>query len=734
MSQTNPPDVLQAAAEYLRRGWQPVPIPPRRKRPVLADWPNLRMCEGDLAQHFRPRANIGLILGEPSRWLVNVDLDCAEARELAEQFLPSTPAVTGRTSTPASHRWYVAEGAATLQHRDPVTRAMIVELRSTGAQTLVGPSLHPSGEPYTLLTGEPAHVSAEVLTASVVALANAVVKQRHGDRWPARSASNQGVVCTPPSGSSADVERRAIAYLESLPPAISGQGGHATTYAAATAVAHGFGIEPDQALRLLLEHYNPRCEPPWSEKELRHKVDDAANKPHDRPFGWLRDAPRDAPPESDVDISALVHSLNDTSDGAAPFHELVDPGPLPASLLRVPGFVAEVMDHCLATAPYPNTVMSFCGALALQAFLAGRKVRDQADNRTNIYLLCLAHSSAGKDWPRKINTQVLYEVGLHGSLGDRFSSGEGLQDSLHRSPCLLYQSDEVDTMLQSINKAKDSRYESVMATLLTMYSSANSVFPMRHKAGQETAGAIDQPCLVLFGTAIPNHYYAALSERMLTNGFFARMLILECPRRGAGQEPRLSELPARVIETAKWWVEFQPGRGNLQHWHPVPAVVEYTPEAQEILIAGRQQAEAEYTQAEDRGDPVATTVWGRANEQSRKLALLYAVSANPREPRIDRDAAEWATQFVTHQTHRMLFMAHSHVADNPFHADCLRFIRKLRDAADRTLPHSVLLKRMKVDAQTFQKLVQTLLQQGDIESCHLPTAGRTGLAYRLLVP
>jgi hypothetical protein len=204
----------------------------------------------------------------------------------------------------------------------------------------------------------------------------------------------------------------------------------------------------------------------------------------------------------------------------------VDPGPVPEDLLRVPGFVNEVMDYTLETAPYPNTVMSFCGALALQAFLAGRKVRDQADNRTNIYLLGLAHSAAGKDHPRKVNTRITHEIGLTPSLGDRFASGEGIQDALFISPCMMFQTDEIDGMLLSINKAKDARYENIMGTLLSMYSASNSVFPMRRKAGKDHPGAIDQPCLVIFGTAIPNHYYEALSERMLTNGFFARMMIL----------------------------------------------------------------------------------------------------------------------------------------------------------------------------------------------------------------
>ena len=50
-----------------------------------------------------------------------------------------------------------------------------------------------------------------------------------------------------------------------------------------------------------------------------------------------------------------------------------------------------------------------------------------------------------------------------------------------------------------------------------------------------------------FGTAIPNHYYEALSERMLTNGFFARMMILECGQQSTGQEPKIRELPPRVF-------------------------------------------------------------------------------------------------------------------------------------------------------------------------------------------
>jgi hypothetical protein len=408
------------------------------------------------------------------------------------------------------------------------------------------------------------------------------------------------------------------------------------------------------------------------------------------------------------------------------------PEPVGENMLRVPGFVSEVMDYCLETAPYPNVAMSFAGALALQALLAGRKVRDSADNRTNVYLLGLAHSSAGKDWIRKLNTKILHAVGMLPCLGDRLTSGEGIQGALHLHPCMLFQSDEIDGLLQSINKAKDARHEGIMNTLLSMYSSANSIFAMRHKADNPNPGAIDQPHLVLFGSAIPNHYYGALSERMLTNGFLARQVVIESGPRSEGQDSGILDVTDRIRTVAQWWANYRPGNGNLDDWHPVPTIVPYATNAREILVETRRLADAEYSHSEEQSDPVGTTVWGRVTEHARKLALIYAVSENYRAPEISRAAITWASEFVIQQTRRMLFMAQNHVADNPFHAECLRLMQKLREAPDLSLPHSVLLKRMKVDAVTFQKLIVTLSQQGDVETTQTKTNGRPALGYRLI--
>jgi KaiC/GvpD/RAD55 family RecA-like ATPase len=78
---------------------------------------------------------------------------------------------------------------------------------------------------------------------------------------------------------------RARKYLAKLPPAISGQSGHNATFHAACVLVLGFELPEADALGLLHE-YNQRCEPPWSERELEHKVRQAAKQPGQR--GYLR--------------------------------------------------------------------------------------------------------------------------------------------------------------------------------------------------------------------------------------------------------------------------------------------------------------------------------------------------------------------------------------------------------------------------------------------------------------
>lgn len=80
--------------------------------------------------------------------------------------------------------------------------------------------------------------------------------------------------------------QRAALWIAKVPPAISGSGGHNQTYTAAVGLVHGFGLSQGDAFNLL-SVWNSTCLPPWTEAELRHKLADAATKPHDKPAGHL---------------------------------------------------------------------------------------------------------------------------------------------------------------------------------------------------------------------------------------------------------------------------------------------------------------------------------------------------------------------------------------------------------------------------------------------------------------
>lgn len=80
-----------------------------------------------------------------------------------------------------------------------------------------------------------------------------------------------------------DVLDRAKRYLARIPGAVSGDGGHFVTFRAACVLVLGFGLEPHRALRVLAE-WNQTCQPPWTERELWHKVTDAEKQPGERNY------------------------------------------------------------------------------------------------------------------------------------------------------------------------------------------------------------------------------------------------------------------------------------------------------------------------------------------------------------------------------------------------------------------------------------------------------------------
>jgi hypothetical protein len=562
------------------------------------------------------------------------------------------------------------------------------------------------------------------------------------------------------------ITERASLYLRECSPAVQGQGGHDALLWAARAMVVGFELDQGTAARLLWDEFNPRCIPPWDRtktgdvKDFERKVAEAHRTPGQKPKGWLLDelglrgqseamtdygrtlasgllagvsmseaAAGDDLPEilrrktKRVEVRELEGEDGEPDDAK-------DPGQTPNRLLRIPGFVSEVMDWTLKTAPTPNVPLAFAGALALQALLAGRKVRDPGDIRTNLYIVALSPSGSGKDHPRKVNRSIAFKCGFSDALGDRFASSEGIEDALTRMPVKLYQTDEMDSLLQSIAaKSGDPRLEGIQSALLTLFGEANSFRLRRDKAGDVASGSISQPHVVLYGTAIPVFFYGALSTRMLTNGVLSRMIIIDSDGQRCDQDAGiLDNPPEHIVEVARFWWEFAPG-GDLGFVNPVPLEVQHTPSALKILNALRSDASREWKQAE-KDDETTRAVWSRVNEMGRKLALVYAASCNHTNPVIDQAAALWGSEFAQHQARRMLAMAGRHGASSQFEKECRAILDKVNAAPGHRLARSCLLKKFKnLSAKLFDERTRTLIERGEIEVDSVSTGGRSGTYY-----
>lgn len=84
-----------------------------------------------------------------------------------------------------------------------------------------------------------------------------------------------------------DPVERARRYVAAMEPSVSGARGHDRAFSAAVALVHGFLLPEADALHILMQEFNPRCSPPWSDAELRHKVASAGGVQPLHPPGWL---------------------------------------------------------------------------------------------------------------------------------------------------------------------------------------------------------------------------------------------------------------------------------------------------------------------------------------------------------------------------------------------------------------------------------------------------------------
>ena len=290
-----PVELLQAALDYASRGWPVFPLHdvtsgscscsdspckkspgkhPRTKNGLLDATTDEKAILRWWAKW--PTANIGIRTGpESGLWMLGPDgaQGIADLEALETKFGPLPRTAKNQSGSGGRHYYFrfPPDGSKIPLRKNH--RGTKIDVRGDGGYVVAPPSVNANG-PYVWLDDFELSYAPPWLLQWV---RTNEAKPREDVSPPPRSGSR---------GTQAVVER-ARKYLGKIPPAIAGQGGHDQTFSAARAMVYGFDLGEDVAFDLLVSDYNPRCLPSWTDKELRHKVQDANSKPFNLARGWL---------------------------------------------------------------------------------------------------------------------------------------------------------------------------------------------------------------------------------------------------------------------------------------------------------------------------------------------------------------------------------------------------------------------------------------------------------------
>ena len=260
---------------------------------------------------------------------------------------------------------------------------------------------------------------------------------------------------------------------------------------------------------------------------------------------------------------------------------------------------------------------------------------------------------------------------------------------------------------------------------MRLYSSADVVFRGKAYADKRRSLVIDQPCVSLYGTTVPEHFYESLTADSVNDGCIARLLVFEASATPPRSRATVQAVPPSIIEAARWWAEFRPS-GNLGSEHPDPAVVPATSAASAVFDQLARVVDHQLSHAHNG----QRALWARVEEKACRLALVYACSEHREQPQVSV-AAAWACELSEYLTRRMLFLAYEWVADGQFDAKQKRVKRIIRQAGGRISRSELCRKTQSLTQRERQEVLDNLRETGQVRETVLQTKGRSRVQYEL---
>lgn len=743
------------ALHLASRGWAVLPVG-KNKRPIIGEWTTRGTTdETKIRTLFAPTPScaVGVLTGRPSGVFV-VDIDSADAGHAIHERMDPTLVV--RTPRGGFHYYYAmpdhTDDDDVLRNTQKADRCLgfsDVDTRGTGGY-VVGPGSITDGGAYEVICDvEPAPIPAWIMDA-----------MRSYKRATTAIAVRQQTLPVSIFDESRKIQR-AHAYAAVFGPAISGSGGHTQTMKLARALVTGFDLSESECLEVL-RAYNARCQPPWSDRELRHKAHEAATKPDPKgmPVGHMLATQVDDP------LSGLIITGQESADVIEPeaqqeprrFVRLPEPDDraqwaLLERLRALGGLCESFPAWVLAGADYPQPGLTVGATVALGAALAAR--RWTYERATSSQIVCaVAPTASGKGRPQGALAQVLREVWPHAiganDLSSTVSTVGRIEEACGLGVGLLLVLDEYGPRLKALFDARSGHQRDMRALLLTLATIGTGSYVAATSA---TKGGKDRiltaPALSIFGSSTPAALHDAIGQMAVDDGFMGRHLWCEglatLPRRQRAA-PGTSAVPAVVASAVKAcresheaWYRGHPELGDSAQG---ATLTMYRPD--EVEDAGGADLLAAYAEACDdrRRDPeegdVPPALLGRCAEQATRVALCLAILRCewPVWPVVTAEVAQVAIDIVEASAWTIARSLRDNrapswddVAGRIAYVE--NAIRKLADN-DGWVQRSALLRAcQRLDAMGLDQILDRLVQEERLQVQKIATGGRNAITLRL---
>jgi len=365
-------------------------------------------------------------------------------------------------------------------------------------------------------------------------------------------------------------------------------------------------------------------------------------------------------------------------------------------LATAPGVLRDFMDWMLSTAQKPQPILALSASLSLVSTCLAQKVKSQTGLRTNLYLVSVADTSAGKDHGRKCLKTALQAAGLATLIGgEEIASGQGLLARVSTTPCVVFQPDEFGMWMKSVNAKNSSAHlQQIVTNLMKLFTSAGTIYTGTEYADQRMKARVDieYPCVNMHATTTPDPLFDSFSSGDVASGNLNRLLILFAP---AGRFPMrftdMTDPPQALIDWMKTCRMMLQGMAGLTPGNPITIRMNAKAEA---LFANLY----EYQQDQEEAKREAGThyLWGRCWEHASKLALVAACAKHRDAAEfgklieqgqvvVDEESAQWAIDFVKYVLGNMEREVAARVADSEFGQITQTVQRFISKAAEKGL-------------------------------------------------